>query len=162
MSKISPCLWFDTQAEEAVNFYLSVFENGKILKTQRYDEASAAVSGQPVGSLLLVDFELFGQTYTAMNGGPLFKFSQAISLAVECEDQAEVDKYWDKLVGEGGQAQPCGWLLDKYGLAWQIVPKQLQTFLSGPDALASGRAMEAMLKMTKLNVADLERAYNGE
>jgi predicted 3-demethylubiquinone-9 3-methyltransferase (glyoxalase superfamily) len=162
MKKISPCLWFDTQAEEAVKLYLSIFKNGKILDEMRYDEASAAVSGQPVGSLLLVNFELFGQTYTAMNGGPLFKFTEAVSFSVDCEDQAEVDAYWNALIADGGQESQCGWLKDKVGLSWQLTPKRLNELMADSDPAKASRVMKAMLGMQKLDIAELERAADGK
>src|SRR5687767_5391958 len=121
MQKITPCLWFDDKAEEAVNFYLSIFKNGKILNLTRYDEAGAKVSGQAAGSVMTIEFELFGQKFMALNGGPIFKFTEAISLMVNCETQAEVDELWQKLSAVP-ESEQCGWLKDKYGLSWQIVP----------------------------------------
>lgn len=157
MPKITPFLWFDDNAEEAVNFYLSVFKEGNILNTARYGEGSP---GTP-GSVMSITFELHGQVLTALNGGPHFKFSEAISFFVTCKDQAEVDWYWNNLC-EGGTESQCGWLKDKYGLSWQIVPEALGTFLGGPDPAGAERAMQAMLQMKKLDITALERAYNGE
>lgn len=161
MQKITPCLWFETKAEEAANFYVSLFKNSKIGKIARYDEASAKVSGQPAGSVLTVEFELDGQKFLGLNGGPVFQFSPAISFIVDCKDQAEVDYYWNALSADPTFEQ-CGWLKDKYGVAWQIVPKILNELLSDPDPAKAKRAMEAMLKMHKLDVAELEKAARGE
>ena len=157
MPKITPFLWFDNNAEEAVNFYLSIFKDGTILNVSRYGEGSP---GTP-GAAMLVTFELHGQELTALNGGPYFKFTEAISLFVKCEDQAEVDWYWSKLT-EGGEESQCGWLKDKYGLSWQIVPNALGELLGGPNPAGAQRAMQAMLSMRKLDVAALQRAYDGE
>jgi predicted 3-demethylubiquinone-9 3-methyltransferase (glyoxalase superfamily) len=160
---ITPCLWFDTQAEEAARFYSGIFKNSKIGKISRYTEAGREVHGQPAGKVLTVEFELNGQPFTALNGGPQFKFNEAISFQIMCKDQEEVDYYWNKL-GQGGdpKAQQCGWLKDKYGLSWQVVPTVLVELLGDPDREKSGRAMEAMLKMKKLDIAELERAFEGE
>jgi predicted 3-demethylubiquinone-9 3-methyltransferase (glyoxalase superfamily) len=160
---ITPCLWFDSQGEEAARFYTGIFKNSKIGKVSRYTEAGHDVHGQPAGKVLTVEFELNGQPFTALNGGPQFKFNEAISFQIMCRDQEEVDYYWNKL-GEGGdpKAQQCGWLKDKYGLSWQVVPTELVELLGDPDREKSGRAMEAMLKMKKLDIAELERAFEGE
>jgi predicted 3-demethylubiquinone-9 3-methyltransferase (glyoxalase superfamily) len=160
---ITPCLWFDNQAEEAAKFYTGIFKNSKIGKISRYTEAGREVHGQPAGKVLTVEFELNGQPFTALNGGPQFKFNEAISFQIMCRDQEEVDYYWNKL-GQGGdpKAQQCGWLKDKYGLSWQVVPTALVELLGDPDREKSGRAMEAMLKMKKLDIAELERAFEGE
>jgi predicted 3-demethylubiquinone-9 3-methyltransferase (glyoxalase superfamily) len=160
---ITPCLWFDTQAEEAARFYTAVFKTSKIGKISRYTEAGHDVHGQPAGKVMTVEFELNGQPFTALNGGPHFKFNEAISFQIMCKDQEEVDYYWNKL-GQGGDpnAQQCGWLKDKYGLSWQVVPTALVELLGDPDREKSGRAMEAMLKMKKLDIAELERAFEGE
>jgi predicted 3-demethylubiquinone-9 3-methyltransferase (glyoxalase superfamily) len=155
--KIAPCLWFDDQAEEAAKFYTSVFRNSKITNISRYTEAGREIHGRPPGSVMVVAFELDGQSFTALNGGPIFKFSEAISLQVSCEDQKEVDYYWEKL-SAGGSEQPCGWVKDKYGLSWQIVPRVLPEIFSGPDTKKAARAMDAMLKMKKLDIAKLKRA----
>jgi predicted 3-demethylubiquinone-9 3-methyltransferase (glyoxalase superfamily) len=160
---ITPCLWFDSQAEDAARFYTGIFKNSKIGKISRYTEAGRDVHGQPAGKVLTVEFELNGQPFTALNGGPHFKFNEAISFQIMCRDQEEVDYYWNKL-GQGGDpnAQQCGWLKDKYGLSWQVVPTVLVELLGDPDREKSGRAMEAMLKMKKLDIAELERAFEGE
>jgi predicted 3-demethylubiquinone-9 3-methyltransferase (glyoxalase superfamily) len=153
MQKITPFLWFDTQAEEAAKFYASIFPNSKILKTARYGEAGPG----PKGSAMTVEFELDGQRMIALNGGPVFKFTEAISLVVDCKDQKEVDHYWNKLL-RGGKESQCGWLKDRYGLSWQIVPTVLGELLSAPDAKTAKRVMEAMLKMKKIDIAALKAA----
>jgi len=153
MQKITPFLWFDTQAEEAAKFYASVFPNSKILKTARYGEAGPG----PKGSVMTVEFELDGQRMIALNGGPHFKFTEAISLSVDCKDQKEVDRYWTKL-SQGGQESMCGWLKDKYGLSWQVNPGILGKLLSDKDAKKAKRVMEAMLKMRKIDIAALKAA----
>ncbi len=160
MQKISPFLWFDNQAEEAVKFYTSVFKNSKIGAVTRYDEASANASGRPKGSVLTASFQIEGQDFTAINGGPIFKFTEAVSFVVNCETQAEIDHLWAKL-GEGGdeKAQQCGWLKDKFGLSWQIVPTVLPRLLSDKDPKKSQRAMQALLQMKKIVIADLQRAF---
>jgi len=154
IQKISPFLWFDDQAEEAARFYTSIFKNSKIEKIIRYGEAGPG----PGGSVMTVAFELDGQKFTALNGGPHFKFTEAISLVVNCESQAEVDEYWAKL-SEGGQEVQCGWLKDKFGLSWQIVPVRLIELLEDKDVERSQRVMKAMFKMKKLDIAGLEEAY---
>lgn len=159
MPKIVPCLWFDHQAEEAVNLYTSLFKNSKILNVSRYDEASAQASGQPVGSVLTVTFMLDGQEFMALNGGPAFQFTEAVSFIVNCETQAEVDHFWDNLIEGGGEESQCGWLKDKYGLSWQIVPTILGELLSDPDPAKAQRVMQAMLQMKKIDVAKLRQAY---
>ena len=161
MQKITPCLWYEGKAEEAANFYTSIFKNSKIIETSRYDEASATVSGMPAGSVLTVSFELNGQSFIALNGGPIFKLTEAVSFMIDCKDQEEVDYYWSKLT-EGGSESVCGWLKDKYGLSWQVVPSQLNKFLSDPDPVKAGRVMKEMLEMKKIIVADLEKAYGGK
>jgi len=155
MSKISPFLWFDSQAEEAANFYVSIFPNSKIGKISRYGEAGPG----PKGSVMVVEFELDGQRILALNGGPQFKFTEAISLSVDCKSQEEVDRYWQKLTSGGGSEGPCGWLKDRYGLSWQINPAILGQLLADPDPQKSRRVMEAMLKMKKIVIADLKKAY---
>ena len=157
MQKITPFLWFDNQAEEAVNFYVSIFDNSKIKSTTRYDEAGAKASGRPAGSVMTIAFELYGQEFVALNGGPGFPFSQAVSFTVNCETQEEVDKLWDKLK-EGGKEIQCGWLTDKYGMPWQITPIILPKLLSDPDPEKSKRVMQAMLKMIKIDIKTLEQA----
>ena len=160
--KITPCLWFDDEAEAAVTFYTSIFRNSKVLNVSRYGEAGHEIHGKPAGTVLTVAFELEGQAFTALNGGPVFKFNEAISFQVDCETQEEVDYYWEKL-SEGGdpKAQQCGWLKDKYGASWQVVPRVLVEMMSDPDSEKSGRAMEAMLQMKKIDIAALKRAYRG-
>jgi predicted 3-demethylubiquinone-9 3-methyltransferase (glyoxalase superfamily) len=160
---ITPCLWFDSQAEEAARYYTGIFKNSKIGTITRYTEAGHEVHGRPAGSVMTVEFELNGQAFTALNGGPHFKFNEAVSFQIMCRDQEEVDHYWNKL-SQGGDpnAQQCGWLKDKYGLSWQVVPTVLVELMSDPDKEKSGRAMEAMLQMKKLDIAELERASAGE
>jgi predicted 3-demethylubiquinone-9 3-methyltransferase (glyoxalase superfamily) len=160
---ITPCLWFDTQAEEAVRFYTSIFKNSKIGTISRYTEAGREVHQRSPGSVMTVEFELNGQPFTALNGGPQFKFNESISFQIMCKTQEEVDHYWNKL-GAGGdpRSQQCGWLKDKYGLSWQVIPKVLIEMMTDPDREKSNRAMEAMLKMKKLDIAELERAFEGE
>ena len=162
VQKIAPCLWFDHQAEEAAKFYVSIFENSAIGTLARYGREGFEVHGRPEGSVMTVSFRLAGQEFTALNGGPYFKFTEAISFVVKCETQAEVDRYWDRL-SQGGdaQAQQCGWLKDKFGVSWQIVPVALFEMLSGADKEKSGRAMKAMLQMKKLDLTALRRAYEG-
>jgi len=160
--RITPCLWFDSQAEEAAKFYTSIFKSSKIGRISRYGEAGREIHGKPPGTVLTVAFELDGQAFTALNGGPAFKFNEAISFQVNCQDQKEVDYYWEKL-SEGGdaKAQQCGWLKDKYGLSWQIVPTVLIDMVGDPTSEKSQRAMTAMLQMKKIDIAALERAYAG-
>jgi predicted 3-demethylubiquinone-9 3-methyltransferase (glyoxalase superfamily) len=160
--KITPCLWFDNQAEEAAKFYVSMFSNSAIVAVTRYGKEGFEVHGRPEGSVLTVNFRLEGQEFTALNGGPLFKFSEAISFVVRCETQTEVDRYWDKLV-EGGdeRARQCGWLKDKYGVSWQIVPAALFEMMAGTDRIKSERVMRAMLRMKKLDLSALRQAYEG-
>lgn len=161
MQKITPCLWFNTNAEEAVKYYMSVFPKAKAGKILRYDAESAKVSGQKKGSVLTIDFTIAGMSFVAMNGGPLFKFSQATSFMIDCKDQKEVDHYWFAL-SKGGQQQPCGWVVDKFGVTWQIVPSQMTKLLMGKDAKKSLRVMHAMLQMKKLDIAKLKKAYDGK
>jgi predicted 3-demethylubiquinone-9 3-methyltransferase (glyoxalase superfamily) len=158
--KITPCLWFDDQAEEAARFYASIFEDSKITAISRYGEAGKEVHGKPPGSVLSVAFQLAGQPFTALNGGPIFRFNEAISLQVSCATQAEVDYFWARLT-EGGAESQCGWLKDRYGLSWQIVPAALPQIMSDPDPARSQRAMQAMFQMKKLDIAALERAAAG-
>jgi predicted 3-demethylubiquinone-9 3-methyltransferase (glyoxalase superfamily) len=162
VQRITPCLWFDSQAQEAAEFYTAIFPDSKIVKISRYGEAGREVHGKPPGSVLTVAFELEGQAFTALNGGPIFKFNEAISFQVNCETQEEVDYYWNKLsAGGDDKAQQCGWLKDKYGLSWQVVPRALVELISDPDPHKSGRVMEAMLKMKKIDIDQLKRAYAG-
>ncbi|WP_256324126.1 MULTISPECIES: VOC family protein [Nitrosospira] len=160
--KITPCLWFDSQAEEAVEFYIGIFRNSRILNISRYGEAGREVHGKPAGSVMTIAFELDGQAFTALNGGPTFKFNEAISFQIDCETKEEVDYYWEKL-SEGGdeKAQQCGWLKDKFGASWQIIPSILSKMMSDADPEKSGRVMEAMLRMKKIDVDELARAYAG-
>ena len=161
MEKITPCLWFDDQAEEAAKFYTSIFKNSNIGKIARYDKAGEKAAGRPAGSVMTIEFHLEGQEFVALNGGPHFKFTEAISFVVNCKTQAEVDKFWKKL-SAGGQEVQCGWLKDKYGLSWQIVPTVLGELLSDEDAAKSQRVMQAMLKMVKLDIKKLQDAYAGK
>lgn len=156
MQKITPFLWFDTQAEEAARFYVSVFTNSRIVKMVRYGEAGPG----PTGSVMTVAFELNGVPFTALNGSPLFHFSEAISFVVNCQSQPEVDALWEKL-SAGGEPGRCGWLKDKYGLSWQVVPTVLPVLLSDPDVPKAQRTMQAMLRMDKLDIATLEKAHSG-
>ena len=158
--RITPFLWFDHQAEAAAAFYVSVFRNSRILKIARYGEATARATGRPPDSAMTVAFQLDGQEFVALNGGPPFQFNEAISFVVNCETQAEVDHYWDKL-SQGGQTQPCGWLKDRYGVSWQVVPRILGELVSGPDAARAQRVMQAMLQMVKLDLQGLQQAAEG-
>jgi len=161
--KITPCLWFDDQTEEAVEFYTSIFRNSRIVKTTRYGEAGYDVHGKPAGTVMAVAFELDGQAFTALNGGPMFKFNEAISFQVNCETQEEVDYFWEKLTEDGDEkAQQCGWLKDKYGVSWQIVPAVLLEMIDDPNSEKSQRAMKAMLQMKKIDIDTLKHAYDGQ
>lgn len=162
MQKIMSCLWFDNQAEEAVNLYISLFKNSKILNSARYDEAGAKASGRPVGSVMTVTFTLDGQEFMALNGGPIFKFTEAVSFVVNCESAEEVDRFWNTLTADGGEEGQCGWLKDKFGLSWQIVPTALGEMMSDKDPAKAQRVMQAMLQMKKIDVAGLRRAYDGK
>jgi predicted 3-demethylubiquinone-9 3-methyltransferase (glyoxalase superfamily) len=159
MQKITPFLWFDHQAEEAAKFYTSVFENSKVGKILRYDEAAAKAAGGPVGSVLTIEFEIEGQKFTALNGGPEFKFNEAISFVVNCDTQEEVDYFWEKLSADGGQESQCGWLKDKFGVSWQIVPTVLIEMLQDKDSEKSEPVMKAMLQMQKIDIKTLKEAY---
>jgi len=162
IKKIIPCLWFDNQAEEAAAFYVSVFPRSRITRVSRYGEEGQEVHGRKPGSVMTVAFELEGEPLTALNGGPHFKFSEAISLQVMCDTQDEIDRYWTKLsVGGDDKAQQCGWLKDRYGLSWQIVPALLPDLIGDHDPAKGGRVMKAMLKMKKLDIAMLKQAYAG-
>ena len=158
MQKITPCLWFDTQAEEAAKLYTSIFKNSKIKATSHYPEGSPA----PTGSVMTVVYELDGQEYMNLNAGPIFKFTEAISFVVNCDDQAEVDYFWEKLTADGGEESQCGWLRDKFGLSWQITPKQLNALMSDPDPKKASNTMQAMLTMKKLDLAALQAAHDKE
>ena len=157
MQKITPYLWFDTQAEEAANFYVSLFKNSRILDVVRYDDSAPGQAGK----VMIVNFQLDGQDFVALNGGPHFKFTEAISLFVNCQDQQEVDRLWDAL-SAGGEVQQCGWLKDKYGLSWQIIPSALMELMSDPDPVKSMRVRQAMLQMVKIDIAALKKAYEGK
>jgi predicted 3-demethylubiquinone-9 3-methyltransferase (glyoxalase superfamily) len=162
MQKITPFLWFDDNAEEAVNFYTSVFKNSKIGQISRYNDEVAKAAGRPAGSVMVIAFELEGQNFTAINGGPVFKFTEAISLYVDCKDQEEVDYFWEKLTSGGGQESQCGWLKDKYGLSWQIVPRALTELLGSKDPEKVKRGMHAMLQMKKIDVQAIKDAVEGK
>lgn len=158
MQKITPCLWFDNQAEEAAKFYVSIYKNSKIGNMTRYGEAGAKVSGRPKGSVMTVTFEIEGQEFVALNGGPHFTFSEAISFMVKCETQKEIDEMWEKL-SQGGEEGPCGWLKDKYGLSWQIVSPEWNEMLRDKDVDKSERVMKAILHMTRPDIKTLKQAY---
>lgn len=160
LHRITPCLRFDTQAQEAALFYTSIFPNARIVSTLRYGEAGHEIHGKPAGSILTVVFELDGQRFTALNGGPLFTFNEAVSLEVRCDTQEEVDFYWDRLT-DGGEASACGWLKDRFGLSWQVTPAALDDLLGDPDYEKTERVMTALLQMKKLDLAALERAHRG-
>jgi predicted 3-demethylubiquinone-9 3-methyltransferase (glyoxalase superfamily) len=160
MQKITPFLWFDDQAEEAANFYVSIFKNSKIGDITRYNEASAKAAGRPKGTVMTIAFQLDGQEFAAINGGPHFKFTEAVSFVVNCETQQEVDTFWEK-PSEGGEESQCGWLKDKYGLSWQVVPTVLSRMLKDKDHEKSQRVMKAMLQMKKIEIAPLQQAYEG-
>ena len=159
MQKIMPCLWFDDQAEAAVNFYVALFKNSKITNVARYDEAGAKASGRPVGTVMTMTFQLDGQEFMALNGGPIFKFTEATSFIVNCESQSEVDSLWDALTAHGGEESQCGWLKDRFGLSWQIVPTALGELMSDPDPAKAQRVMQAMLQMKKIDIAKLRQAH---
>jgi predicted 3-demethylubiquinone-9 3-methyltransferase (glyoxalase superfamily) len=161
MQTITPFLWFDNQAEEAARFYTGIFKNSKIGTVARYGDAGANISGQRKGTVMTVDFRLDGQEFIALNGGSLFKFTEAISFVVNCQRQKEVDYYWEKL-SKGGKKGRCGWLKDKFGVSWQVVPTGIGQLFGGRDPKKSERAMQAMLKMSKLDVAALKKAYEGK
>jgi predicted 3-demethylubiquinone-9 3-methyltransferase (glyoxalase superfamily) len=160
MEKIIPCLWFDSNAEEAVKFYTSIFKKSKIGRIARYGEEGYEIHGKRAGTVMTIEFELNGQAFTALNGGPVFKFNEAISFQVSCKSQEEVDYYWEKL-SEGGdeKAQQCGWLKDKFGVSWQIVPAVLGEMLQDKDAEVSNQVMKALLQMKKLDIKKLKQAY---
>ncbi|MEO6721690.1 MAG: VOC family protein [Ferruginibacter sp.] len=163
MQKITSNLWFDTQAEEAANYYIGIFKNSRILRTSYYGNEGQEIHKMPEGTVMTVEFELEGQKFTGLNGGPIFKFSEAISFIVNCDTQEEVDYYWEKLKQGGDEKdQVCGWLKDKFGLSWQIVPTVLADMLTDPNQEKANRAMRAMLQMKKLDLKVLEKAFNGE
>lgn len=158
MQKITPCLWFDGNAEDAAKFYVT------LLPDSRVDKVTRSPTDYPAGSqgdVLTVEFTLAGQSFLGLNGGPEFRFNEAVSFMIDCEDQAEVDRLWDALIADGGKPVQCGWLTDRFGLSWQIVPKQLNEFIASPDRAAATRAMQAMMDMVKLDIAALQRAYDG-
>lgn len=157
MQKTVTCLWMEDWIEEAVNFYVSLFENSRITEVSRYNDAMPDMAGK----VLVMNFELAGTAYMAINGGPVFKPNEAMSLFVNCKDQAEVDRLWSAIVGNGGEESQCGWCKDRYGFSWQIVPEAMAGYITGPDKAGATRAMQAMLKMKKLDLATLERAYAG-
>jgi len=162
LQKITPCLWFDNQAEEAANFYTSIFRNSKIGRITRYGKEGYEIHRRLEGTVMTVEFEIDGQAFTALNGGPIFKFNEAISFQVHCETQEEIDDYWEKL-SEGGDknAQQCGWLKDRYGVSWQVIPGVLSELLGDPDPEKSQRAMKAMLQMKKIDIEKIKRAHDG-
>lgn len=160
MQKITPFLWFDDQAEEAAKLYVSIFKNSRIKGMARYDGEAAQAAGRPQGSVMTVQFELDGQEFVALNGGPVFKFTEAVSFVVNCETQAELDHFWQKL-SAGGQEVQCGWLKDRFGLSWQVVPTILGEMLQDKDPAKSQRVMAAMLQMKKIDIAGLRKAYEG-
>lgn len=160
MQKITPCLWFDTQAEEAVAFYTTVFRTTEVTAVTRYDAAGANASGMPEGSVLTITFRLDGQDFMALNGGPVFHFTPAVSFIVSCKDQPEVDRFWERL-SDGGEKGECGWLKDRFGVSWQVVPAMLDTMMRDADLARAGRVMRALLSMKKIDIAALEQAYHG-
>ena len=163
MQEIKACLWFDNQAEEAAKYYTSIFKNSRIGKISRYGKEGFEIHQRPAGSVMTVDFELDGNKFTALNGGPAFKFSEAVSFQIMCDTQQEIDHYWTKLSAGGDpKAQQCGWLKDKYGLSWQVVPKMLPEMVGDANSEKSQRAMKAMLQMKKLDIKQLQQAYDGE
>ena len=162
MQKITPFLWFDDQAEQAAKFYTSVFKNSKVGRILRYDETSAKTAGRPAGSVLTIEFEIGGQKFTALNGGPQFKFNESVSFVVNCETQNEVDYFWEKLTAGGGQESECGWLKDKFGLSWQITPIVLIDMLNDKDPKKAGQVMNAMMQMQKIEINKLKAAYAGK
>jgi predicted 3-demethylubiquinone-9 3-methyltransferase (glyoxalase superfamily) len=159
MPNITPCLWFDTQAEEAARFYVSVFKNAKMGKVSHYPDTGQDVHGKRAGSVLVAEFSIDGHDFVCLNGGPNFKFTEAVSLMIPCKDQKEIDYYWEKLTADGGQEGPCGWLKDKYGLSWQVFPEKMTTMLADPDKKKVKRVMDAFMKMHKFDLAEIERAY---
>ena len=159
--KITPFLWYDDRAEEAAKFYTSIFKNSQIGNVTRYDEEAARVSGRPAGSVMTVDFQLEGQEFVALNGGPHFKFTEAVSFVVNCETQEEVDYFWSKL-SAGGEESQCGWLKDQFGLSWQVVPTVLNEMIADKDAAKAKRVMKAMLQMGKIDIPTLREAYDGK
>lgn len=161
--KITPCLWFDRQAEEAAALYTSIFPNSRILALARYGDVGQEIHGMPAGTVMTVAFELDGHGFTALNGGPVFRFNEAISFQVNCDDQAEIDYYWERLSAGGDEAaQQCGWLKDRFGVSWQVTSTAMYEMLNDPDTAKSARAMAAMFRMKKVDLAELERAFRGD
>ena len=161
--KITPCLWFDNQAEEAARFYTTIFNNSKIRRISHYGKEGYEIHGRPEGTVMTVEFEIAGQAFTALNGGPIFKFNEAVSFQVHCETQEELDYYWEKLSAGGDEtAQQCGWLKDRYGLSWQVIPAVLTQLLGDPGSEKSQRAMKAMLQMKKIDMEEIMRAYDNK
>jgi len=160
--RLTPCLWFDDQAEEAATYYVEVFKNSRITAITRYSSAGQEFHHRPPGSVMVVSFELDGQSFTALNGGPIFKFNEAVSFQVNCKTQDEIEYYWERL-GDGGdpKAQQCGWLKDKYGLSWQVVPEGMEEMLKDAESPGAQRAMDAMMRMKKIDMSELQRAYDG-
>ena len=161
MRKMTSCLWFDDQAEEAARFYTSIFPDSKVDTTTRYSAEASQVAGRPEGSVMTVTFELDGNKFMGLNGGPIFQFSEAVSFIVPCRDQQEIDFFWDRLIADGGHPSQCGWLKDRFGVSWQIVPENMEEIMKQGDAEGQRRMMAALLTMTKLDVAALQRAYEG-
>jgi predicted 3-demethylubiquinone-9 3-methyltransferase (glyoxalase superfamily) len=160
--KITPCLWFDGNAEGAAAFYTTIFKDSGIGSKSKYDEAASEVTGQKPGSTMVVEFEIAGQKFTGLNGGPQFKFNEAISFQIACKDQDEVDYYWSRLTADGGEESQCAWLKDKFGVSWQVVPTVLNKLIGGPDAEGAKRAVAAMLRMQKIDIQALQDAYDGK
>ncbi len=159
MDKITPCLWFDGNAEDAAKLYTSLFPDSRI---DSVDRTPGDTPSGPAGSVITVNFTLGGRSFIGLNGGDDFKFTEAISMSIDCDDQAEVDRYWDALLADGGEPSVCGWLKDRFGLSWQVIPRRLPEMLTSPDREAAARALEAMLQMVKIDVSELERAYKGD
>ena len=160
--KITACLWFDGNAEEAAAFYTSIFKDSEVGSKSKYDDTSSEASGQPEGSTMVVEFEIAGQKFVGLNGGPQFKFNEAVSFMIGCKDQDEIDYFWNRLTAEGGEESQCCWLKDKFGLSWQVVPERLNELIGGPDAEGSKRAVAALLKMNKPDIQKLQDAYDGK
>jgi predicted 3-demethylubiquinone-9 3-methyltransferase (glyoxalase superfamily) len=161
LQRITPFLWFEDQAEEAANFYVSIFERSRVTGVTHYGEAASKAAGRPIGSVMTVVFELAGQEFTAINGGPEFKLTEAISFVVNCKNQKEVDHFWEKLTSDGGQEVQCGWLKDKFGMSWQVTPRVLLEMIADKDPERAQRAMAAMMTMKKIDIAELEEAFGG-
>ena len=161
IQKLTSCLWFDGEAEAAAKFYVSVFKNAKLGRTSHYPKEGQDVHQQAEGSVLVVEFEIEGQKFIALNGGPQFKFTEAVSFVVNCDTQAEIDYYWDKLTADGGQPGPCGWLKDKFGLSWQVAPSKVGDWLTDPDQRKAARVFASVMKMGRIDLAAMEKAYAG-